>query len=451
MKNKGFSIGIVFLVLLVCTTCTKDEVLLTPEGEPSALKGALVENVVITLEPSTDGDDTDDIRDALNNAPPGAIVYLTAGVFHISEPILVENFKGALMGAGKEDTEIFTADLGESMFCFQSLFGAYSISISNLSLRYTHLSAPEPTVLRFYEGVLQSNIYIQNVDFIGAANQCTDDGTSVICVLIDPKYSPNIQLETVIEGCTFNQVGEAIKIFRDFESSFLIQENQFINCVNGIVQFSSNASVFNISKNIFEFKKPKCYWPTAGVFLFGGRDAGISRFLIHQNDFVIEFGAGIGLLDNEFIFTATKSMNVEIKSNHFLLMDKGWDGISNFCSIDALISNNKFEGFAWSAIWAGTTWYGGGFRVENMVVLGDNINNLIATEIETYNAGIPIQLWEQSENCTIIGNAKDNVLDLGTNNILTGVNNISNPPGPSVSVAMSNRIQKILAQYNIDL
>ncbi len=42
MKSKGFSIGIVFLVLVVCTTCTKDEVLPTLDGEPSALKSAQV-------------------------------------------------------------------------------------------------------------------------------------------------------------------------------------------------------------------------------------------------------------------------------------------------------------------------------------------------------------------------------------------------------------------------
>jgi hypothetical protein len=44
MKSKGFSIGIIFLVLMVCTTCTKDEALLTPDGELSALKSAPVEN-----------------------------------------------------------------------------------------------------------------------------------------------------------------------------------------------------------------------------------------------------------------------------------------------------------------------------------------------------------------------------------------------------------------------
>ena len=42
MKSKGFSIGFIFLVLLVCTTCTKEEALLTPDGETSSLKSAQV-------------------------------------------------------------------------------------------------------------------------------------------------------------------------------------------------------------------------------------------------------------------------------------------------------------------------------------------------------------------------------------------------------------------------
>ena len=43
MKTKVFGIGIVFLLAaMVCTTCTKDEVLLPPDGESSALKNTLV-------------------------------------------------------------------------------------------------------------------------------------------------------------------------------------------------------------------------------------------------------------------------------------------------------------------------------------------------------------------------------------------------------------------------
>jgi len=57
MKSKVFSIGTIFLVLMVCTTCTKDEALLTPEGEPSALKSAHVNSSeeIVYLESLIEG------------------------------------------------------------------------------------------------------------------------------------------------------------------------------------------------------------------------------------------------------------------------------------------------------------------------------------------------------------------------------------------------------------
>lgn len=441
MKFKGFSIGIIFLEFMVCTTCTKDEILPTPDGESSALKTAPVENVVITVEPSG-GDDTQAVLNAFEAAKAagqGSIVYLTEGIFHLSAPVIVEDFVGTMIGAGKNSTEILTGGLGESMFTFQSLSGAYSISISDLTLRYTHLSAPEPVVLKFHEGVLKSYIHIQNVDFIGTPDQCSD--ATVICVSINPLYNPNVTLETVIEGCTFDQVGEAIKILNDMESSFLILGNMFINCVNGIVQFDSNSSVFEVVSNRFEFKQPKCYPFTAGVYLFGGNPQAISRFLIQQNDFIIDFASGIGLLDISYFFDGAKSMDVEIKSNKFLLNDIEWDGITNLASQDVIIGNNKFEGNALTAVGAG--WWNSDWPVENMIILGDNVNSLFA------QSSFPIVLTEKTSNCIVIGNSKDNVLNLGTNNILTGVNNMGSPLGIEVSEAMNRRNQGLLTALGL--
>lgn len=55
MRTKLFSIGITFIVLLLCTNCTKDEILPTPDVENSALKSAHVKIVPdITVAPSGD-------------------------------------------------------------------------------------------------------------------------------------------------------------------------------------------------------------------------------------------------------------------------------------------------------------------------------------------------------------------------------------------------------------
>jgi hypothetical protein len=117
MKMKGFSIGIIFLLLLVCTTCTKDEGLFTPDGETSALKSAPAKKVVIKVAPSGDLTgitDATNIQAALNNAElNGGTVYLTDGHvstedhYVVSKGIVVLNgFNGILKGEGKNKTII---------------------------------------------------------------------------------------------------------------------------------------------------------------------------------------------------------------------------------------------------------------------------------------------------------------------------------------------------------
>ena len=92
MKTKGFGIGIIFLVLMVCTTCTKDEVFLTPDGESSALKGKKADFMV---KPSGDMSGVMDyfnIKEALNKANPGDVVQLAKGVFYLHKTLSCYDF-----------------------------------------------------------------------------------------------------------------------------------------------------------------------------------------------------------------------------------------------------------------------------------------------------------------------------------------------------------------------
>jgi len=81
MKSKGFSIGIIFLVLMVCTACMKDEILPTPDGELSALKKAS-----ITLNVP---DDYSTIQAAVDAAGNGAIIMVSSGIYE--ENVNIEN------------------------------------------------------------------------------------------------------------------------------------------------------------------------------------------------------------------------------------------------------------------------------------------------------------------------------------------------------------------------
>ena len=77
-----------------------------------------------------------------------------------------------------------------------------------------------------------------------------------------------------------------------------------------------------------------------------------------------------------------------------------------------------------------------------MLILGDNINNMTST------VGYPIQLLYKTTNCTVVGNAKTNVLDEGIDNILVGVSNQGNPPGPEIRAAMEEKLEKFHPSFS---
>lgn len=111
MKTRGFSIGFIFLVLaLVCTTCTKDDAFLSPDGEEFLLKAAKTK-----VMPSTASDvltkaeeNWQNINDALQNAGSGETVQLAEGTFYLHKSIVVWDFNGTLKGSGMNSTIIQT-------------------------------------------------------------------------------------------------------------------------------------------------------------------------------------------------------------------------------------------------------------------------------------------------------------------------------------------------------
>lgn len=111
MKTRGFSIGIIFLLLvLVCTNCTKDDAFLSPDGEESLLKAAKTK-VMPSMAPDElikAEEDWQNINDALQNAGPGETVQLAEGLFYLHKSIVVWDFNGTLKGSGMNGTTIQT-------------------------------------------------------------------------------------------------------------------------------------------------------------------------------------------------------------------------------------------------------------------------------------------------------------------------------------------------------
>ena len=108
MKTNGFSIGIIFLVLLVCTTCSKDEALIAPEGESYALKNALVDDydfseAVLVYGPLK-------VERAISN-PEALILEIPIPDYDCYEPVfLFEVLSGALDGSNSASSAVIMID-----------------------------------------------------------------------------------------------------------------------------------------------------------------------------------------------------------------------------------------------------------------------------------------------------------------------------------------------------
>lgn len=460
MKTKGFSIGIIFLVLMVCTTCTKDEALLTPDGKSSALKAIPVEGIVFTIYPSGE-DDTQNIIDAFEGAKaegPGSIVFLTEGEFIITKTIVIDDFEGTFTGAGKDKTFIHNPVSNVDEFPLfndgPSSFFVISdavISIMDMTMEFHGLTVeilipdiPSPQslwgMIAFSKG---GEAKIHNLNFKGNdVHGYRYNVRGAVNLLGDFDNEIPTDVNVLVESCYFTNNGTGIDIY-NAAGSVLIKGNLFENNYRGIIEHQSygaqveiydNAFIGNIGSAVYIAHNILSYQSEIGLIpvFYPWPDplTEQSQYLIHKNDFnVSENSTGLDLFDFSFGGGRGKTLGIEIKSNNFIL-NKSYDGIFNGYSEDALISNNKFTGSAGYAIFA--------VKANRMVVLGDNINGMTETFMD-----YPIVLWYQSTNCIVTGNTKTSVLDEGENNTLTGVQSNPNPIGPEIRDIINDRIKKM--------
>jgi hypothetical protein len=119
-------------------------------------------------------------------------------------------------------------------------------------------------------------------------------------------------------------------------------------------------------------------------------------------------------------------------SNNKIYVNENFGGIWG-CSVqDAVITNNKIWGNGVAGILCG----GWGDPCTDWVIKGNNVQGV--------NAQVaPIWLCPSTSNFLVVGGSnKTNVLNEGTENILTGVNNMhGNPPGPEIRDAMMRKLE----------
>ncbi len=153
----------------------------------------------------------------------------------------------------------------------------------------------------------------------------------------------------------------------------------------------------------------------------------LASYHIQHNEIMAK---GDAIITEDFdLFGDHKSLDVVIEQNKFIL-DESYGAINGWYAQDVLIRNNNFSGTSNMGIYLGYN----DLTCSNWTILGNNFNNL------TTSLTSPVYLGPDAENCTVVGGKnKVNVLDEGTNNILTGVNHQGNPLGPKIREAMEAR------------
>lgn len=341
---------------------------------------------VITVQ-SNGVDDTENMQcafDAAVAAGPGVDVRLGAGTYHTAQ-IVVNNFHGNFYGAGSRYTTITNMP---------------NLYVTPVDFYFNPPSAanPWPSLFAFVEG-----------DFVVsdlAIHISGDDGTTGWTIFgIDPPIT-ELAHGIVILGTYADARFEDLLVAGEPTDNSLLG----YNVINGILYEG------------FIGETPP---PISGTFKVVGstfRNVGSgtpivnlyqAKVVINNNTFEdVVFGMDGG----DFVYSSLEFSHNKVKAyigmdiyNIYALEDVG----STF-----LIKNNRFQG-ALGPILEQT--FGDG---NECLFLGNNVQRV--TEIG-------ILLGSEISGCRVVGgNNKTNVLDLGTGNVLVGVNNMGTGVGPAI-------------------
>ena len=155
----------------------------------------------------------------------------------------------------------------------------------------------------------------------------------------------------------------------------------------------------------------------------------LSYYHFHHNMIdVAGWGNGIFIMDN----VDQPVLVMEVTQNTINLNGPDQWGIAVTGADNALIANNRIRGSGGIGVLAGDPggWGETALTETNLLIKANNFN-------QADFGWAPVVLGVSSANCTVVGgNNHTNVVDLGTGNILTGVNNGGKKMGKIVSEKM---------------
>jgi hypothetical protein len=429
-------------IALLVVSCQKESNLYSPtSADPGNLLGPGKGGPVTYVYPSG-VDDAAQIQSALDGCEPGGTVMLAEGTFHLGSAVQVDDFHGALRGAGKENTVVTTVPgakispiflhiwetMGSVLFYFH---GDGDVTVSDLSIIVTDPAPSENNYtgdallcMLLIDG-LEVNSNIERVRFRGASGSWYGFNVgwgTIIAGYSVPPHSHNMSGSHRMEHCDYETIYSAVNPMYHEDATLVIKNNMFVDVAAGISLADLSNCDTKISRN--EFIDP--VYGAIGVgqgWNFGsGLEVFPSRFLIDHNiisnDGAVNSGAvGIQLVDYWFQFYSRITAMVAITNNRISL-DTQWGGIYDISAQDVVVTNNIFQGTMMSAMFPGMLGSGTG----NWTILGNNVQNY-----RPYFEGFDVAIWlgPLTSECTVVGGSnKTNVFDEGTDNILVGVTKV---------------------------
>lgn len=390
MKTKLFTAVSLVFALVFALAWTTGAVSAEPVCEPDYVTQS---GGVFSVAP-TGVDDTTNLQCAFDAAVAfgaGAQVKLVEGTFYTGQ-IYVNDFQGVFSGAGMEKTMIY------------NLPNLY-VTLEDFYYAPPSAENPWPVLLNFVGGDL--NISDIAIYIVGDAPT-----TGWTVWGINPPLK-ELAVGIVITGTEANANMERVLIEGEFMEDSLFG----YNLINGVFfegyigepppPISGNFSVQNST-----FRRMASGTPIANLI--------DTHVLISHNTFEeVLFATDGGTFIDSYIEFSHNNVDAFM----------GVDWYDFFAPMDTgtsfLIRNNRFQGEIGIAL---EQTFGEG---NQCLIIGNNLQQV--TDVGVY-------LGPGTEGCMVVGGGVNtNVLDLGTDNILTGVNNMGLGIGPDISSLMHKK------------
>ncbi|MDF1570916.1 MAG: hypothetical protein RQ743_12565 [Bacteroidales bacterium] len=412
-----------------------------------------ISQAVFTVEP-TGFDDTENLKNAFAeavDAGPGAVVQLVEGEYFLGF-LEIRNFYGTMEGAGKTKTIITAMNNLDMQALWDLNLHGDLVKFVGGDVRLSHFTIQTPpgkiSVTGSPKGHIRSlvnfsatnavyeagnenrsiNVTVDNVSFKGQfieggpgynhGYNCFFglrtgydyfSGSDIAREKIDFKIT-NSEINTFVYGLVLESmknskliVGEKNKgnVFSNLDQSGGVWESRNMEIL-------IEGNTFNVPEYSWGFDLSD--YPYYGV-LKDEPETETTLCNIQNNVFNLPYAEyGIYIRNQRhYFYPNEKPVAYQIRNNQFNMTDGYPWGIVTQVTKDMVIRNNKFSGYGYQALYLTLLSEGG-------LVLG---NNFSTAEFSS----AAIFLNANTSNWTVVGGMiKDRVINLGVNNVITGMN-----------------------------